>query len=519
MRPDATLRLKYGEGCLAELSKRRMMSAWLTGVEGTWVPACHAVCSCNEVASLLKRSLGCTPKPVEGGQARMGASFGWLRSVARSLRVSPASHLDIALGYKGMMRARYLAAEESLRVDGPVVSSDARLSAFLKAEKFNPMFKIAKPRMIFPRSYRYNLDLATRLKPFEHALWPRLRAPRRWGVPRTRVVAKGLGPSARAELIVRKFAGFDGDCVCFEVDASSWEAHQDLWQLVEEHRVYAAAFPGDSGLQSLLSKQLHNRGVSSGGVKFSRVGGRASGDLNTGMGNSLLMLAVCDTVLRELSVGKRDLLVDGDNALVFVPASEATFVRENFHRVALEVSGHEMVLERPVSVIEEVRFGQSAPVCVNGSWRMLRDYRKIFSQGCSSHVHLRHRRFAMSFLRGVALCELSLAHGVPLLQRWCELLLSATEGFDHASADFYRDYLEMGATLSESVHSSPVDITTRESFYRAFGVSPPDQLLVERSLTCELRLCVGAHEDAPTLNNWFSSSPGLVEPWLDRVEL
>nr|QHD64746.1 RdRp [Plasmopara viticola lesion associated ambiguivirus 2] len=493
-----------------------MMSAWLTGVEGTWVPSCHATCTCNEVAALLKRSLGCTPTPLDSRRGDLSASFGWLRSVAAGLGVSPVSHRDIVLGYKGRMRTRYEEAERSLLEDGPVVSADARLGAFLKAEKFNGMQKVAKPRMIFPRSYRYNLELATRLKPFEHALWPKLRAPKRWGVPRTRVVGKGLGPRARASLVVKKFEGIGAGCVCFEVDASSWEAHQDEWQLVEEHRIYAAAFPGDSQLQSLLAKQLRNKGVTSGGVKFSRVGGRASGDLNTGMGNTLLMLAICDSVLRRFGLSKYDLLVDGDNALIFLPGSEATPVIEGFHQRALECSGHEMVLERPVTVIEEVRFGQSAPVCVDGVWTMCRDYRKIFSQGTSSHVHLRHRKFALSFLRGVALCELSLAQGLPLVQVWADLLRQATEGSPAASPDFYRDYLEIGATLSESVSMREVSITTRESFSRAFGISVEDQLLVERSLVCELRLSEGSDEDAPTLDNWYSASPGLVEPWLDE---
>lgn len=513
------MELKGDVGCTADICKRRMMSAWLTGVEGTWVPSCHATCTCNEIAALLKRSLGCTPTPSEGGHGALLASFGWLRSVAASLGVSSMSHHDVVLGYKGRMRARYEEAERSLRIDGPVTSSDARLGAFLKAEKFNGLAKIAKPRMIFPRSYRYNLELATRLKPFEHALWPRLRAPKRWGVPRTRVVGKGLGPRARAELVVKKFEGIGAGCVCFEVDASSWEAHQDLWQLTQEHRVYAAAFPGDAGLQSLLAKQLRNKGVTSGGVKFSREGGRASGDLNTGMGNTILMLAICDSVLRRFNLSKFDLLVDGDNALIFLPGSEATPVVEGFRQRALDYSGHEMVLERPVSVIEEVRFGQSAPVCVGGVWTMCRDYRKVLSQGTSSHVHLRHRRFALSFLRGVSLCELSLAQGLPVLQVWAEQLRRATEGSPAASPDFYRDYLEIGATLSESVGTRGVEMTTRESFSRAFGLSPDDQLLVERSLVCNLRLSEGSDEDAPTIENWYSASPGLVEPWLDVPSL
>jgi len=419
------------------------------------------------------------------------------------------------MGYKGKLRERYLKAEESLLSEGPVARHDTRLSAFLKAEKFNGMSKFAKPRMIFPRSYRYNLDLATRLKPFEHELWRKLRAKRSWGVPSTRVVAKGLGPGARADLIRRKFEAFGGRCVCFEVDASSFEAHNDVWQLRQEHRIYHVAFPGDAGLQSLLSAQLRNRGITSLGTKFSREGGRASGDLNTGMGNSLTMLAVVVTVLEGMGLTRFDTLVDGDNALVFMDHTESPRVVAEFADRALFCSGHEMVLERPVTVLEEVRFGQSAPVCVDGEWTMVRDWRKVLSHGHAHHAHLRQPAFVKPFLRGVALCELSLARGLPIIQRWCELLLRETEGARVPTADFYRDYLEMGASLDQSAQLEPVKDSTRESFGRAFGVLAGDQMMMEAELHCHVETVMPKPEFAPTCRSWFSARPGLVEAWLD----
>jgi len=231
------------------------------------------------------------------------------------------------------------------------------------------------------------------------------------------------------------------------------------------------------------------------------------------MGNSLLMVAVVETVLASFGLTKRDILVDGDNALVFLLRSESGPVIESFAQVSLDVSGHEMVLERPVQVLEEIRFGQSAPVCVNGSWRMVRDWRKVLSHGCSHHAHLRQPGFQLPYLRGVGLCELSLARGLPIVQRWCELLLERTAGVSVPSGDFYREYLERGAVLSESVQAVDVEISTRESFSRAFGLSVDDQLIVEADLVCQLGLGFGKILDAPTCRDWFSAEPGLVEPW------
>jgi len=101
-------------------------------------------------------------------------------------------------------------------------------------------------------------------------------------------VGKGLNPRQRANLIVRKFNQFR-DCVVFEVDGKAFEAHVTVPQLEQEHSVYDVAYQ-DARLRKVLSRQLELAGVTANGVKFSRPGGRASGDYNTGMGNTLVML-------------------------------------------------------------------------------------------------------------------------------------------------------------------------------------------------------------------------------------
>jgi len=369
-----------------------------------------------------------------------------------------------------------------LEVEGPVHSGDVRLRAFLKAEK-RTSWSLAKPRMIFPRSPRYNLDVASRLKPFEHWLWGNLKSVGLSGVPNSRVCAKGLNPRRRANLIARKFRGF-ADCVVFEVDGKAFEAHVSVLELGLEHSVYRAAFPGDKELSRLLRYQLKMRGVTSCGVRFARSGGRASGDFNTGMGNSLVMLAVVDAVMHSISPLRYDSLVDGDNALIFIERADLQRVVEQFASEALRISGHTMVLERPVDYLEGVRFGQSAPVELSYGWTMVRDWRKVLSQGTSSHIHLREPVFAREFLFGVALCELSLAREVPILGSWAESLRARTESKSTVRLHPHRDYEAMGVRLDTvkcAQYVAPT-LVSRLSFERAFGVSPDEQCLIEASL-------------------------------------
>lgn len=479
------MRCKSDLGCDPKRS-RKMRTAWPQPVEGTWAPGVHAACGHNEVRALLKRTLGPTPKPAESCRAPLAASFGKLRAVARRYDGEYWDYLATAESYGGKLRRRYLAAERSLMTDGPVSSGDICLRAFLKSEKVQ-FAKFAKPRMIFPRSPRYNLALASYLKPFEHWLWGNLRSVAQRGVRKSRVVAKGLNPRERANLIRRKFCGIQ-DCVVFEVDGKAFEAHLDVYQLAQEHNVYMTAFGGNKELRSLLNSQVRNFGVTSNGVRFARPGFRASGDYNTGMGNSLIMCALVDSAMTVIGTSRYDSLVDGDNALLFLPRSEVAEVIQRFATVVAEVSGHEMVLERPVDYLEGVRFGQSAPVETSSGWTMVRDWRKVLSGGTSSHANLNEPGFGRAYLHGVALCELSLARGVPIIGRWAESLRQATQSDVTRVLDHLRDYQVLGVDLSalgsgRGAYVEPCAVA-RESFARAFGVSVERQLRLESELGC-----------------------------------
>jgi hypothetical protein len=290
-----------------------------------------------------------------------------------------------------------------------------------------------------------------------------------------------LNPRQRANLIVSKFESLE-DCVVFEVDGKAFEAHVGPHQLRQEHAVYRAAFPGDRELSDLLRVQERLEGRASFGAKFSREGGRASGDFNTGMGNTIIMLAVVVSCLRAYKV-PFDVLVDGDNALVFLRHRDSSRVLRVFAADVLACSGHEVTLERPVSVLEEIRFGQSAPIHLGPKrgYCMVRDYRKVLSGALSSHRWLREPRFAREWIAGVARCELSLARGLPVLQEWALQLLDASEHSGAVRAHPYGDYFYLGGWMAGVDVALDVSLEARVSFERAFGLDPEAQVRLERS--------------------------------------
>jgi len=496
---------------------RKMAVVVNTGAPGTWVPGVHASCSHNEYAALALRAFTPLPNPLDAPLGMPVVNL--FRDVARLSRRYGGvkwSDLETALSYQGSLRRRYLEAERSLRVSGPLVNSDTFLRAFLKAEKLKPT-GVARPRLIFPRSPRYNLRLASWLKPFEHWLWGYLTARRLFGGSNTRVVAKGLSPRARANLVVRKFNQFR-DCVVVEVDGKAFEAHVNREQVGREHDVYLAAYGGDKDLARVLSCQLTLTGRTVGGVKFTRPGCRASGDFNTGMGNTLIMLVVVVAVLKQIVGVEHDLLVDGDNALVFLPKCYLDLVSRDFADLCLRYSGHEVTLEKPVSVLEQIRFGQSAPIRLGHGlgWTMVREPAKVLSGMGASHIHLQSAKFGARWLHGVARCELSLARGVPVLQAAALKLLTTTDSRRQVSSDTYRDYFVVGGWLAQEKDAIPVSQEARSSYYLAFGVTPDEQMLVERSF----RGFSGWYREVdeyPTSGSWFHARPGSYDTYWDSA--
>lgn len=381
--------------------------------------------------------------------------------------------------------------------------------------------------MIFPRSPRFNIELASRLKPFEHWLWGRLtlnwffksREPAwlqghvaKYGS--TRVVAKGFSPRSRANLIVRKFNSFE-DCVVFEADGAAFEAHVSSRQLIQEHSVYKAAYPKDRGLRRLLSKQLQLVGKTTSGWKFSRPGGRASGDFNTGMGNSLIMLAAVGSGMPPDV--PYDVLVDGDNALVFMSGADIPRVYPHFHQRVLDECGQELTLEDPVSVVEEIRFGQSAPVRLPSGWVMMRDPWKVLSTFAASHKWLQDPKFGRRWLYDVCRCELSLARGIPVLQPFfLSMLRHIDRGGRKVHEESLSDLFYQGAWLAEEKDAVPVAPITRLSYEKAFGLCVGDQFILEGALKPGFGLTSWISE-YPTFPSALEAEPGLIETSWDPL--
>lgn len=460
-----------------------MYRCYTPNVGGVWHPQVHRSCSHNMVSGLLQRTMAPVPPPTADGRRLFESCGALLRKVllSRMSEVQQWEFSQVVDSYAvKRLRVRYAEAAASLDADGLCTRRDSKVKAFVKGEQL-AKYKVHKPRVIMGRSPRYNLELASYLKPIEHELYGAFRG---FGkcFTRTRLIGKGLNGEQRAELIRRKL-GSRPDLVCFEVDGKSFESHVRDWQLRVEHSFYTSLI-SDPRLAELLAWQLDFSGVGTGGVKFTASGIRASGDFNTGLGNTLIMCCLVLGVARELHTGF-DFLADGDNAVVFIRASDLPLWSVKLPELFVAM-GHEAEVGPASGDLNEIVFGQSKPLCVSGRWTMVRDPFKIMSQACAGFKHFADMRGGLRVLKSVAYCEAVLSRGVPVLQAYAHSLLEATRGVSFSKAELdnyeYERLLRRGVQW-ELARKTTITSETRRQFAVSWGVAVEEQLRLEALLS------------------------------------
>jgi hypothetical protein len=216
------------------------------------------------------------------------------------------------------------------------------------------------------------------------------------------------------------------------------------------------------------------------------------------------------TMREQLGEFSFDMLVDGDNAILWIPASFVADVRSRFFDLALKLSGHEIVLENAVTSLEQTVFGQSKPVLSARGLTMCRSPYKILSNSFSSYKHLKDLSFGRRVLRSVAEGEYALGKGIPIVGKFCWLALEALKNEVPVGYDVIQDLLSPFAavearlpeiygfrrTLSSvrarkkrlAMAERPLpdfvepSMEARVSFEVAFGIPPDEQRCIEHKL-------------------------------------
>lgn len=371
-------------------------------------------------------------------------------------------------------RRIYREAVDSLKVR-PLERKDAYLKSFVKREKVNFTAKRdPAPRVIQPRSPRFNVEVGCFLRPLEKLIYHRID--RMFGGP---VVMKGKNAEQRGRIIDKKWSRFKRP-VALGVDAKRFDQHVSKEALEWEHSIYKTYFAGKDRkeLATWLKWQIYNKGlaVADDAVTwYEKTGSRMSGDMNTSLGNVLLMCCMMHAFL----VGRDyEFVNDGDDCVIIMEYDDALEVEPLIVPWFLQV-GFSMKVEEPVDTLEEVVFCQSQPVWDGAGYLMVRQVPNCVAKDATC-LKTYNPVFAKKWLTAVGEGGLAGWGGIPIVQEvykkyaafdkhgLSEVLMKQDAMYWHARG-VKREYHEPSAR-------------TRFSFWLAFGIAPEQQIAIERQL-------------------------------------
>jgi len=423
------------------------------------------------------------------------------RVMAEMPHLPRLSSKECVATWSGQKRKLYEAAELSL-VKDPVCVDDARLHSFVKFEKQN---LDKAPRIINPRSPRYNLELARYLKHAEKHFYVAIN--KAFGARTRATVIKGFDADVSASILRDKWDQF-GDPVAIGIDASKFDMHVSVPALNYEHSFYKRLFPGSGMLSWLLRLQLRNHGrafCDDGNVKFSMIGTRSSGDINTSLGNCIIMCALIYDYMQYIGVDF-ELANNGDDAVIICERKHLRLVEvglANWFRRR----GFAMVVEEPVFEFEELEFCQTHPVWVGQGWRMVRNWDAVITKDPMCLISVQNDKVLRKWYGAVGECGRILNAGVPVHMAFYQAYERIGTKADEKFIRHIFKNTSMLQNMGKRLRSSVVTPEARASFYFAFGILPDYQQALESTME---QFMVGSLDKRVVHRSQLDLEPGLM---------
>lgn len=409
------------------------------------------------------------PRPV--------VSFSTLRGIRNRIRRALSAlppvwtHDEFVQSYTGCKQRRYAAAAATLAERG-LRRSDGYLKTFIKAELYNGTSKADPcPRLIQPRSPEYNVVLGCYLRPAEKLIYKAIDK-----VFGHHVVLKCDNMFKRAETIVEYWGEFK-DPVFVGLDASRFDQHVSPEALEFEHGLYNDIFK-DTQLAEILQWQIKQRGfadMTDGSVTYTVDGCRASGDMNTALGNVILMCTITLNYLQGLECPWR-FINDGDDCGIFIESCDLhRLVDLPAHHL---LYGFEMEVEPPAYRLEHIEFCQCRPIQLNQyEWMMVRNIHKAIKH---DWICITSKDWCTTeeILVATSHSGRALYGDVPVLGDMYDAMARFQVRHDRVERLLQNKEGWRSALTGHRKH--PVDETiARVSIYHAFGLLPDEQVALE----------------------------------------
>lgn len=405
--------------------------------------------------------------------------------------VAPWTKTRFVNSYKGRKRKVYELALHRLK-NKPLTRRHAEINFFIKIEKLKlkagkPLCKMV-PRGIQGRKPEYNVELGCYTKAIEHGVFAAFDEIFRrlgGGMPGEKTIMKGLNAEDRGKQIAMKWNRFS-DPVFVGKDAKRFDEHTHEEMLKREHSVYLECFRGKrmKKLARLLEMQLINKGkgyAPDGVVKYKLIGKRASGDMNTSLGNCTVMSMMTYDLFVRLGIRKFAYMNDGDDGGIIIERKdlERLLAALEPHYYSL---GYIMEVEEPVYVLEHIEFCQCKPVFDGNNYRMVRDPRTSCSKDAICLDPYQSKMEVASYLDSLGQGGLSLTGGIPMIQNYYMSMIRNANALAGNRSIKHKDQEENGMYhLKRGMFEKFREPTSesRVSFWKAFNVTPEVQIELE----------------------------------------
>lgn len=383
---------------------------------------------------------------------------------------------DVLPLWSGPKHRTYVSAYNSLKVR-PLTRSDGYLKTFTKVEKVSKNKADPVPRVIQPRSPRYNLHLARFLKPYEKDYYKRID--RMWDSDGygDKTVFKGMNASQVATEMLKKASRFS-DPVFIGLDASRFDQHVSDIALQWEHSVYLDNTAYDKPtLATLLSWQVRNIGKAhfpEGKIEYTVEGRRMSGDMNTSLGNCMLMSSMVHAYMRSKRI-KSSLSNNGDDCVLM-------FEKKHLNKLGdlsdwFAKLGFDMVVEEPLYDIRKVPFCQMHVLTGVDYNIAVRDPEVACSKDLHSTYWFKKDNDYLEWLSSVGICGYESTRGVPVLESFYSAFpkIEITNYHFKLEMERERTYCHVGGSKNVAISDE-----MRHSFWVAFGITPDSQVELEK---------------------------------------
>jgi hypothetical protein len=410
--------------------------------------------------------------------------------------VVPLALEDIPKFYVGAKRTLYEKTVDELH-HFPVTKEDARVKSFGKSEGLDATAKAFEDiimRVVSPRSPRYGAALAIYIKAIEHRVYTiidRVFSQHHYS-RRSKTVCSGMNALQTAEQIVIKFDQFTRP-VCIPMDATRFDQSVSRPMLQWEHTCYLPFFSKDDRkeLARLLEMQLTNNCVAfmkDALIKYKVSGGRMSGDMNTKLGNCLIMCAMMYSYCIHTNFTNFALINCGDDCVLIIESNElCKFVHSDFSEY-MRLLGFRIKVEKPVYTLEEILFCSTKPVWNGQAWVMVRSPFTSTSKDAICTKPFETLDDFVHWIWSVGKCGLALASGIPIQQEFYLCYIRNAERLQPEMRRPNRAH-RVDATeaqtgfkmMAKGMKADPRYITheSRISFEKAWGITAQVQIDLE----------------------------------------